>query len=474
LVDDGDNRDDPRRPPDEEALVESIPPEAFFDPTDVDEFPVEDRHRRLRIAVILTLIVAMVVFAAVGGRIVTSRNEAPAETPRVPARLAVIDADGALLTMNADGSSPVPYSVPGVEFGFPTWSPDGKHVASVGQKGDEYAVYVFAVRSTGDAAVAPAIVYRSKDRPPFYLYWAPDGSRVSFLTQEPDSISLRLAPADAGAPDTIVRQGAPLYWDWVDAGRMIAHIGADSDGAFLGEIGLDGTTAEPTQLTPGPFRAPAAGHDGAYRAYVSSGPGGKDRIVVEARDHSSRHDVPIFGMAALNFDAGGRRLAFIAPDQPELNLSGLPIGPLRVVDAISGEATTLLVGRVLAFFWAPDGRTLSALRIPEPDGDDGIASTETGTGNLAADGVDLELSLIDIASGTVRSERPVHLAHTFVYELLPYFDQYALSHRVWSPDGASLALPLASSDAPTAIFRFPADGSEPQRIADGELGFWSP
>jgi len=460
-------------------------PPSADDFADAGEVAVEDRHRRLRIAVVLTLVAAIVVFGAVGGRIVTSR-ETPAPSPRLPARIAVIGSNGSLATMDGHGGSSVTYSAPDVAFSFPTWSPDGTRIAALGNTGSESAVYVFAARADGTAAAPePAVLYRSAGAPPFYLYWAPDSQKVAFLAQEADAISLQVAPADASAKPAIVRRGAPLYWEWVDPSRVIAHVGLDGSDAFLGEVGLDGTATEPKGLTPGLFRAPAIGGDGAIRAYVGSSADGLDQVVVESRDQKSHHEVSVFGFAALNFDPAGRTLAFVAADRPGMNTSGLPIGPLRVVDPGTGEARTVLDGRVLAFFWAPDGKTIAALRIPDPG--DGVAS-DGSNATLAvarrgpaatappphAEGIDLNLAFVDVASGKARSARSVHLAQTFVYQLLPYFDQYALSHRVWAPDSSSIALPLASDSAATGIFSIPSDGSEPQRIADGELGFWSP
>jgi hypothetical protein len=61
-----------------------------------------------------------------------------------------------------------------------------------------------------------------------------------------------------------------------------------------------------------------------------------------------------------------------------------------------------------------------------------------------------------------------------VNQLLPYFDQYALSHRLWSPDSASILLPLVDSVGRDQVVVVPADGSEPRPITGGAKGFWSP
>jgi TolB protein len=65
------------------------------------------------------------------------------------------------------------------------------------------------------------------------------------------------------------------------------------------------------------------------------------------------------------------------------------------------------------------------------------------------------------------------IADVFVDQLLPYFDQYALSHHVWSPDGASIALPVVT-DGREEVTVVQADGSGARRVADGVEGFWSP
>jgi hypothetical protein len=79
-----------------------------------------------------------------------------------------------------------------------------------------------------------------------------------------------------------------------------------------------------------------------------------------------------------------------------------------------------------------------------------------------------------VATGTVRSQRVVDPAPRFVNELLPYFDQYAVSHRLWAPDGSSLLLPLVDAAGATHLVALPPDGGEPALTIDGELGFWSP
>ena len=72
------------------------------------------------------------------------------------------------------------------------------------------------------------------------------------------------------------------------------------------------------------------------------------------------------------------------------------------------------------------------------------------------------------------AERVVRPVSDFVNQILPYFDQYALSHRLWAPDSASIILPLVDSSGGTQIVVVPADGTDSRPIADGVSGFWNP
>ena len=148
------------------------------------------------------------------------------------------------------------------------------------------------------------------------------------------------------------------------------------------------------------------------------------------------------------------------------------------MDATSGDVRTLLDGRVIAFFWAPDGKTVAALSAPEP-GDDNVAGVgratlvASGSAQAAATGVKVRLTFLTVATGAIRSRGTFALSENFVDQVLPYFDQYALSHRVWSPDSASIALPVVAEGTEQVVV-VQADGSGARRVADGIEGFWSP
>ncbi len=464
---------------------------AFDDPGPPIPVPASRVRRAVTVAILLVLVVAMVFLAFVSGRGVV-RVTPPVTSPSSVAtaaltasRLAIVAVDGRLMTTDALGGSVVRYDEPGIVFLFPAWSPDGTRIAAIGKGTDGIAIYVFAVPATGLAVGEPTIVYRSADRDPFYVYWSPDSRLLAFLTNEPDGLALRSVPADGGAEAAVIRQGSPMYWAWADPGRLLVHSGGEGLGGFFGEVDASGVTVEPKAIDPGGFRAPALTTDGRFRGYVTPGDGSSEQVTIETRDRANSYSVDVFGAAAIEFGPGTDELAFIAPAQSGVELA-LPVGPLRVMEATTGQVRTLMAGPVVGFFWAPDGRTIAAIQIAAP-GDDKVADgggavlaraggrATTVVPRLALEaGVSLRVVFVNVDSGAIRSRWSYRVSDTFVNQVLPYFDQYALSHRLWSADGATLALPVVADDGTTQLMAIQADGSDARRVADGVAGFWSP
>ena len=140
--------------------------------------------------------------------------------------------------------------------------------------------------------------------------------------------------------------------------------------------------------------------------------------------------------------------------------------------------------------WPSTGRrtgdTIAALQVATP-GDDSVADaagivlaraavTRAPAGRPAAvaPGLALRLVFVDVASGAIRAQRSVQVGDDFAGQQLPFFDQYALSHRVWSADSRLIALPVADPDGTTHISVIAADGSAAVTIAAGVAASWSP
>ncbi len=109
------------------------------------------------------------------------------------------------------------------KFAWPTYSPDGRKLAclSSGSKQGRlsYGVYVYDLEKMISTRIFESSIERA-----IYLFWLPDGARLSFLVTEPDGqLTLMLAQARGDAPIRIVASGAPLYFDWNRKTELLLH-----------------------------------------------------------------------------------------------------------------------------------------------------------------------------------------------------------------------------------------------------------
>ena len=339
-------------------------------------------------------------------------------------------------------------------------------IAVIGGDAAEGGIYVFddVAAPAAGATPEPVVLYSRSPAYPIYLYWSPDGRRIAFITSEAAGLALQVVSADGSGSPVVVRRGSPMYWDWVDEAHLLVHSGADGPDAFVGEVGLDAPQSTAVSSSPGQFQAPGVAPTGGDRAYaVAPAPDGR-RVVVEGADGSIRASAAVDGPTAVGWSPAGDRLAYITP----VPASVVPIGRLDVMDARTGSTRTLLDGFVVAFFWAPDARTIAVIRLADASGE--TASVEP----VATPGRGIRLTFVDAATGAVRSDREVRLPPLIIAQFVPFFDQYALSHRIWSATGEAIVLPLVDDSGESRVTIIPADGSPPARLADGVAAFWSP
>ncbi len=93
---------------------------------------------------------------------------------------------------------------------------------------------------------------------------------------------------------------------------------------------------------------------------------------------------------------------------------------------------------------------------------------------VATAGLAIRLVFVSVDSGTIRSQRPVAISDTFAQQVVPFFDQYALSHRLWSADGRSVVIPIVADDGTDRLEVVCADGTDARAVAGGVAAFWAP
>ncbi len=231
----------------------------------------------------------------------------------------------------------------------------------------------------------------------------------------------------------IVERGQPMFWSWSpDAAQIAVHV---EDRVVIATVDGD----EVRQLTDraSSFVAPWWMPDGSV-VIVDDG---------ELVSHGTDGTVTPIGEAAgarrFALDGEGRRLALVGMSND---------GPaLVVLDLLTGQRSVVTSERTAGFFWSPDGRRLAALVL-------------AGSGQLqwiVFDGDEL------VRLG------PFRPGPAWLREVLPFFEQYAQSHSVWSADGTQLVAAALDADGSTEAVVQSVDTDTTERLPGARLAWWA-
>ena len=407
------------------------------------------------------------------------QTEGDGNGPPMVNRIAYIDNSGDLRLINPNGTGDQRLTGDvragllsqalerGDSYSWPTWSPDGTKLAvsriSVAGRSPDLSVQLFNLDTGGMlSAFENEIPAPVADGAAHYIYWSPDGRYLTVLAPTPDGLALFVRDYQGNDDAAAVVIGAPLYYHWSnDSGAIAVHSG---DRLMMSEPSLDGARAD-VQMDALGFRSPALSPDGTQVAYAAT--------------QGEVHGVFVRDIGPPPFDAmqaprllveTGTLAAFAwAPDGSTLAVSeqasrGSPLFNRLSLMSADGSASSVLVQEDhLAFFWSPEGDRIAWVGV-DP-------STR-----------EMELSLSAVAGGEPR--RLFRFSPTgefFTY--LSFFDQYAYSHSLWSPDGSALV--VAGNEGPESgrrngsgpsggqVYVVDADTGEAQRIASGKTAVWS-
>ena len=428
-------------------------------------------------------------------------------SPQRTNRIAFINLEGQLETTSPDGQERRTLSQANRFFQFPAWSPDDRTIATIG--GSRNGASVFAFRDEPGADMGKngsgQLLFNRRGQVPIYLNWAPNSSAISFIAIAPPQQSFGLhvvslgqseAEGDAeGDPSNgrmhhTLAVGRPCFWDWSpDGDQILLHLGfageQNSRLAFIDPYKPQSIRQSDDIAQPGLFQSPGISHSGNYWAFARMN-GEESQLVIDGRGFEERVTMEHHGLVALSWSPARDQLAFISPPGP----ARTAYGPLTLLEP-DGEAAILTDEMVIAFFWSPDGRSIayftvastyehlrSSIGLGRPMRE---KMEEEMPGGLLKEPKEedertlrLNLWVTDVETNEPRLMLTFQPLDIYINQFLPFFDQYAISHRIWSPDSNAIVLPVLDGEhAKVMVIPTNSPYERPQHIADGLMAFWS-
>lgn len=348
-------------------------------------------------------------------------------------RLLIIDGDGNVVTVGADGEDRQVVATRSESEGFvqPVWSPDGSTVAWGQFRGGDFAVGTSDPEGDEVAAVATSAL-------PFYLSWSPDSSRIGVLHQgSPGEIDFVIVDVTSG-DSVLADSGTSYYFSWeADAESVVAHIGMDG----FDRVGITGES-ETLGATDADYLAPFVTEAGLFHVHDGN-------LVLDADPL-----VGVPGTALFVANPEGTRVAVVSPGAgiTVANNQSLTLGRMVVVDLESGELDPVTTTPIAGFYWSPAGDRLLV---------------------LTADRSGLITPLVWEAGAGVAEYPQYRPAEAYVSDVLPFFPQYAQSVSFWNRQGTAFAFAGSMKDT-DGIWVQHLGADQPNHVSEGSWVTWSP
>lgn len=437
--------------------------------------------RMINLNYLFLVLLALAACQPAGGAIRPTPSPSPqpdiattGQPPGSAGQLAYIGSDGNVYVTTADRvtttaittDATAPWEGPGLSYQRIAWSPQGQLAyAAVTRSGNNATSTLYVTQTPGQPA---QVVGRSDDHFVIYIYWSPATCpgrpacrQLAYLIEETEEIALRLVKKEgARVENRAIGFGWPFYFSWAADGESIlwhTGTGQPDNPALLAHYHLARDELEPLPHSPTNFMAPAWSPQGDVWLGALATPEAGQLQLLGGDLPLTVADAPDGGTAFV-WSPQGDRVAYAVrgrANQPFFD-------PIHIFDLETGQSTQLTDRglRVLAFFWDPSGQRLGYLtRLSLPENVEWM-----------------QWRVYNLSTGADRGFKAFNpsLQMRFV---MGSFNQYAQSHRFWSPDGRYLVYAsrndLTREEQVWLIDTWSEDGANAIFVDRGTMGFWS-
>lgn len=379
----------------------------------------------------------------------------PVVGPVARDRIVVATEFGGLYLVDPDGGNRLDLATEGgPPASQPVWSPDGRRIGW--SQGDASGFGITTANIDGTEL--------RRARTPFggyYGYWDPTSATLGFLGNAPPGTGLVLDNGTGADLESTVDSDTFYYFSWNPTGtEWIVH-----SGSGFRIVALDGTEM-PIPLDAAMFRAPVWARDGTIILAIAT-PGGSTIVRYDPETEITQSLLEAGEIVNFVLDPTGRRLAIesldlgAAPEQDGIETvsirQGAPSAEVIVFDLETGEQTVAYDQFSGGFWWSPDGTKLA------------ILTAETNAGFVR------NRWRVWSDSKVIETE-PFVTTSMFAAWYVPFFDQFAQSVTIWSPDSSRFVYVGTNLAGEDGVFVQSALEAEiPTLIApNGAVAFWSP
>ena len=384
----------------------------------------------------VVLVISMALAACIVG---TVEETSPSPVTESSGRIVVLDSQGDIVTLDPDGGNRVQITDDGESTRYfqPIWSPDSLTLAWGVADSSGFAVGI----SEDDGSDRRRVETSGF---PFYLNWSPDGEQIGILHGGSEgTFDFEVVDPIAESSATI-DSGSPYYFSWSPGSdAVVVHVGGD-------RLEIFDESADPMDIGPASPRFFSPRWTPAGIFYV-----GPEGVTRRADDGQSEVLLDTSGFISINPNPQGSLVAIHSLSGQD----GITVGldsqedpnSVSILDVESGEVTAVATGLSVGSFWSPAGNSLLVLEL-----------------NADARAIDLVLW----EAKETRTLTTIGVPGSLISEALAFFDQYAQSWQMWSPDSAAVVFPGTIGDA-AGIWVIGLDGADPLNISDGEWAAWS-